>query len=300
MSVMPTQGAAESELLGEAAWGFVRYLSSYRGSPESTLRAYRSDLRKFRLFLEATFPEAQSPRDVSRPMVMRYAVSLSGMAARSVRRKVSCLASFFAYLLDLAEVDHNPAARIPLPKLPEVLPRDVKPEIVRALLAASRTPRERCLVVLLAATGIRAGELGAIQVEDVDLPNRQLLVRGKGRKERRLPLIPQAVEAIREYLGRRAEGALFLTEAGQASKHNLPGLILRRVVRRAGLDGRGITPHTFRHGFATQLVRAGVDVKTIQELLGHADLKTTALYLHADTSTKAAAVAAMTSVLFAG
>lgn len=283
--------------LGDAAWRFLRYLASYRRAAATTLTAYRADLRRFRCFLAQSFPEVQTPQDVTRGVVLQYGLSLSQMAPRSVRRKLACLTSFFGYLLDLGEIERNPVARIPLPKIPKTLQRELKPETVRAILAVAGTPRERCLVVLLATTGIRAGELAAIQVEDLDLPNKQLLVRGKGQKERQVPLIPEAVTAVRKYQGDRQSGHLLLTEAGYPSRHNLPGVILGRLVKRACLQGRGITPHSFRHGFATHLVRAGVDVRTIAELLGHADVKTTMLYLHSDTRTKEAAVASLSSVL---
>lgn len=298
MSLAVGTRVAETGALRESTWRFLHYLSSYRGSPGGTLKAYRADLRRFTAFLGQSFPEVHTPQQVSRQMVMRFGLSLSGLAPRTVRRKMACVCSFFRYLVDLDEIERNPAVRIPLPKVPETLPRHLNIETVRAALAATRTPREHCLVVLLATTGIRRAEAAAIRVPDLDLPHRQLLVHGKGLKERLLPLLPEAVSAIRSYLAGRETGPLFLTQDGRAIKGYLVGMILDRVVARAGLTGQKITPHALRHTLATELVRDGTDIRTVQELLGHSDLKTTARYLHSDTRTKQAAVASVSAALF--
>jgi integrase/recombinase XerD len=141
--------------------------------------------------------------------------------------------------------------------------------------------------------GLRRSEVGAIRLEDVDMNNQVLLVRGKGAKERMVPLMQETVEAIRDQLAVRIsshEPYLFLNPQGQRLPHDFLNRSLRRVILRAGLNPTRITPHSLRHTFATHLIRNGVDVRTVQELLGHADLQTTARYLHSDTRAKESAV----------
>jgi site-specific recombinase XerD len=140
---------------------------------------------------------------------------------------------------------------------------------------------------------MRRSEAVGITLEDIDLENGQLLVHGKGSKERTVPLTQEATEAIRHYLRCRKKTncqRLFVSQTGDAIQGRIVNRILNRVVAKAGLKGRGITPHTLRHTFATHLIRNGTDIRTVQELLGHSDIQTTARYLHSDTRTKQTAV----------
>jgi site-specific recombinase XerD len=155
------------------------------------------------------------------------------------------------------------------------------------------------------STGLRRSEAASITLDQVDLEHHQLRVRGKGNKERVVPLTPEVVQAIQEYLAWRLSGCEHAQAGGGTESDHLfisqmrgkpingarIHRIMRRLLERAGLSGAGITPHKLRHTFATHLVRNGVDVKTVQELLGHADLGTTAKYLHSDGQAKQAAVA---------
>jgi site-specific recombinase XerD len=157
----------------------------------------------------------------------------------------------------------------------------------------------RCLEKNQAMREVRIiSGVGAVKVEDVKLDDGLLLVRGKGAKQRMVPLMPQAAEAIRSYLAVRPESEqpyLFLSPQDRRLANDYLNRTLRRIVARAGLVKR-ITPHMLRHTFATHLVRNGVDVRTVQELLGHADLETTANYLHSDTRAKETAVGLIASL----
>jgi len=273
---------------------FLDYLRDYRSFSRMTVRAYGTDLRMFREFLEKRLGRVPAPDGIAREMVVQFGVSLKGAAPLTLRRKYACLSSFFGFLQDMGYAQTNPARRLPLPKVAQPVPVCLSEEMAQKLVAAADSPWSKALVVLLLSTGIRRSEAVGVTLDDLDLENRQLLIHGKGGKERMVPLTEQVVEAIEAYLSHRVETQsrhLFVSTYGG---HSLAGRVVNRmlnnVIRKAGLEGQGITPHKLRHTFATHLIRNGVDVRTVQELLGHADLQTTARYLHSDTRTKQAAV----------
>jgi len=194
----------------------------------------------------------------------------------------------------------NPARRLPLPRVSEYVPVYLSEEMAQRLIAAADSPWTKCAVVLLLSTGIRRSEAVAITLDDPDLEKRQLLIRGKGGKERVVPLTEQAVEAIQVYLPHRTKTQdrhLFVSAwKGHPIHGRCINRMLKIVIQKAGLAGQGITPHKLRHTFATHLIRNGVDIRTVQELLGHSELETTAKYLHSDTKTKQAAVGKLTNL----
>jgi len=202
----------------------------------------------------------------------------------------------------------NPARRVPLPKKAHTVPVCLTEEEAQQLVAAADTPWLRCLVVLLMSTGIRRSEAASVTLDDLDLDHGQLLINGKGNKQRVVPLNEIAIDAIREYLPYRSQGRLakgrplttsrlLVSQWGLQLAPRVVNSMLNRVLWKARLTGKGITPHKLRHTFATHLIRNGVDVRTVQELLGHADLETTARYLHSDTRTKQAAVVKLEGLL---
>ncbi len=275
----------------EAESRFLDYLASYRSYSPATVRAYRTDLKRFRRFLGNG--REPRPAEITRQMVVQFAVSLSGMAPLTVRRKLACLSSFFGFLQDMGYVQGNPARGLPLPKVEQLVPVTLSREDAHKLIAAADKPWHRCLVVLLLTTGIRRSEAAQINLEDIDLENGQLLVHGKGAKERTVPLTPEAINAIRHYLRHRRKTSshrLFVSQTGNPIHGRAINRMLNRLLEKAGLAGKGITPHKLRHTFATHLIQNGVDIKTVQELLGHSDIQTTARYLHSDTRTKQSAV----------
>jgi integrase/recombinase XerC len=288
------QPAAAAAGFDDAVAGFVDYLGSYRGYSVHTVKAYARDLREFRGLLRGRYPGAVAPDQVRREMVVQFALSLKGQAPLTVRRKLTAIASFYRFLEDTGSDVLNPARGLPLPKVAQCFPTCLTADQARALLEAAHTPWHRAMIALLLFAGLRRSEVAAITLDDFDLENAQLLVCGKGAKQRVVPLTPLVVEAIREYLSCRPQtesNHLFVSRVGGHPLHaRVAGRMLQHVLQRAGLDHEHITPHRLRQTFATHLIRNGVDVRTVQELLGHADLQTTARYLHSDTRTKQAAV----------
>ncbi len=290
-AVLPAAAAVGFD---DAVAGFLDYLSSYRGYSIHTVKAYARDLREFRRFLAERHRGVVAPDQVRREMVVAFALSLKGQAPLTVRRKLTVIASFYHFMQDTGSAVLNPARGLPLPKVAQCFPTCLTAEQAGALLEAAHTPWHRAMIALLLFGGLRRSEVTAITLDDLDLENAQLLVRGKGAKQRVVPLTPLVVEAIREYLQCRPQTGsqhLFVSRVGGHALHaRVAGRMLQHVLQRAGLGEEHITPHRLRHTFATHLIRSGVDVKTVQELLGHADLQTTARYLHSDTRTKQAAV----------
>jgi len=297
----PPRASTESDLaLEQAAAMFLEYLRSYRSCSPLSIQAYRATLRNFQQFLCSRPGPLPAPAAITRQLVIQYAVSLSHWSPVTVRSKLACLSSFFGFLQDMGYVSGNPAKRLPLPKLEQHIPVTLSEEQAQQLLAAAELPWHRCLIMLLLATGIRRSEAVQISLEEMDLTNRQLLVHGKGAKQRIVPLTRQAVKAIQHYLPHRPTAQsrrLFVNSRGQPIRGYMVNAALDEMLEKAGLAGQGITPHKLRHTFATQLIHKGVDVRTVQELLGHADLGTTARYLHSDVRTKLAAVGRLTGLL---
>jgi len=297
------QPAAAAVGFEEAVAGFLDYLSAYRGYSIHTVKAYARDLREFRRLLAQRYGSVRQPNQVKREIVMQFALGLAGQAPLTVRRKLTAIASFYRFLQDTGSATLNPARGLPLPKVTQCFPTCLSEEQARALLEAAHTPWHRALLAILLFAGLRRSEAAAITSEDLDLDHGQLLVRGKGAKQRVVPLTPLVVEAIREYLPCRPEtqsNHLFVSRVGgRPIAGRVINRMLKKVLEDAGMDEQGITPHRLRHTFATHLIRNGVDVRTVQELLGHADLQTTARYLHSDTRTKQAAVGKLAAA-FAG
>jgi site-specific recombinase XerD len=295
MSVATTEVPADRRIaFEEATAAFIDYLSSYRCYSIHTVKAYARDLREFRSFLGRGHPGVDCPDQVRREMVVQFALSLKGQAPLTVRRKLTAIASFYHYLADTGSAVLNPARGLPLPKVAQCFPTCLTAEQAGALLDAAHTPWHRAMIALLLFAGLRRSEVAAITLDDLDLDSGQLLVRGKGPKQRMVPLAPAVVQAIRDYLLCRPQTKsdhLFVSRVGgRPVAGRVTNRMLARVLEAAGLKQHGITPHALRRTFATHLIRSGVDVRTVQELLGHADLQTTARYLHSDTRTKQAAV----------
>jgi len=277
---------------------FLEYQRSYRSHSPLTVSTYRCDLNQFCRWLMRRLGSLPEPSAITRELVMQYAVTLSGRAAATVCRKITVLSVFFGFLMDLGELDTNPARRIPLPKPAGRIPNAISEEDAQKLIAAAESPFERAMLLLMLTAGLRRSEVGAIRLEDVKLDHGLLLVRGKGAKQRMVPLMPQTAQAIRDYLAARPDvdqPYLFLSPQGRRLANDFLNRTLRRIIARTCV-GKRITPHMLRHTFATHLVRNGVDVRTVQELLGHADLETTANYLHSDTRAKETGVALIASL----
>ncbi len=285
----------------QAVTEFLDYLAHYRNYSPLTVRGYATDLRMFREFLGTRLGRVPAPAEIKREQIIQFGVSRKGAAPLTLRRKYACLSSFYGFLQDMGYLQGNPARRLPLPRVSETVPVFLSEEMAQQLIAAADTPWTKCAVVLLLSTGIRRSEAVTITLDDLNLEERQLLIRGKGDKERVVPLTDQAVEAIQAYLPYRTKTQsrhLFVSAwKGQPIHGRCINRMLKIVIQKAGLAGQGITPHKLRHTFATHLIRNGVDIRTVQELMGHSELETTAKYLHSDTRTKQAAVGRLNGLL---
>ncbi|MBX5470637.1 MAG: site-specific tyrosine recombinase XerD [Thermoleophilaceae bacterium] len=274
---------------------FLAYLEFERGLSRNTLEAYRTDLLQFGRFLElrGTTAVEATARDVS-DFLQGLANGDSGAAASpaTVHRKAACLRSFYRHLRREGARDSDPTASLTAPrrghKLPNVLTRAEVARLVEQPRGSEPTAlRDRALLELMYACGLRASEAVDLEVGDVDLEEAVLRARGKGSKERVVPIGAKAVEALRVYLRRGRprlvgvlpEPHLFVNFRG--GKLTRQGLykIVRRHAQRAGLADR-MSPHTLRHTFATHLLAGGCDLRSVQEMLGHADVSTTQIYTH--------------------
>jgi integrase/recombinase XerD len=253
-----------------------------------TVDAYRRDLRHFAAFL------GRSPADAPTGDLERYLAELraSGNAPATVGRRVAAIRSFFRHQQLLEEREDNPAADLDLPRRRQKLPRTLSPgEAERLIEAAAGTQprdlRDRALIELLYGAGLRVSEAVSLEKGSISLDDRLVRCVGKGDKERLVPIGRQAAEAIRRYLSRgrphldrRHRPEVFLNAQGGPLTRAGAFLILRRRAAKAGLDPTRVHPHLLRHSFATHLLEGGADLRSVQEMLGHADLSTTELYTH--------------------
>jgi integrase/recombinase XerD len=276
---------------------FLAHLEFERGLSRNTLAAYRTDLLQFGRFLAERDREATSaePTDLSDFLADVARGDGNGRAACStatVNRKAACLRSFYRHLRREDEVVDDPAARLETPRRGKKLPEVLSYSEVQRLLAQPRgddaaTLRDRALLELMYASGLRASETIGLEVSDVDLEHGIVRARGKGSKERLVPVGGKALAAVRVYLrsGRpemireHDERKLFVNfRGGSLTRQGLYKIVLRHA-KTAGLADR-MSPHTLRHSFATHLLSGGCDLRSVQEMLGHADLSTTQLYTH--------------------
>jgi len=266
--------------------GFLALLAARR-SPR-TVEAYRRDLADFARFRGA------SPATASGADVQDWLTDLRarGLAPSSIARKASAARTFYRHLVLLGSRADNPAAEVPLPRKRTKLPRSLTPGEVERLIEAAngvqpRNLRDRALVELLYGAGLRVSEAVGLERGSVDLEERIVRCVGKGDRERLVPLGREAVEAVRRYLSRgrpyldrRHRPELFLNAQGGALTRAGAFFVLRRVALKAGLDPGRVHPHLLRHSFATHLLEGGADLRSVQEMLGHADLGTTEIYTH--------------------
>ena len=274
---------------------FLAYLEFERGLSRNTLEAYRSDLLQFGRFLEkrnGSALEATSADVADFLSALANGNGGPGASTATIHRKAACLRSFYRHLRREGMLESDPTAALSAPrrgrKLPHVLTRD---EVNRLLSEADSTEpaglRDRALLETMYACGLRASETIGLELPDLDLDEQVLRARGKGSKERVVPMGRQAVQALRLYLtsgrphivGGRVEPHVFVNFRGGALTRQGLYKIVRRHALRAGLADR-MSPHTLRHTFATHLLSGGCDLRSVQEMLGHADVSTTQLYTH--------------------
>ncbi|MGB2953707.1 MAG: tyrosine recombinase [Gaiellaceae bacterium] len=253
-----------------------------------TVDAYRRDLVALAAWL------GRPPGTVTTEELEHYVAELraEGLAAATIARRAAAARTFFRHLVLVGERSDNPAAELDLPRRTRRLPRTLSPGEAERLIeaAAGTTPRalrDHALVELLYGAGLRVSEAVGLAKTGVDLDERLVRCLGKGGKERIVPLGRPAADAVRRYisrgrphLDRRHRPELFLNAQGGALTRAGAFLILRRLAGKAGLDPERVHPHLLRHSFATHLLEGGADLRSVQEMLGHADLSTTELYTH--------------------
>jgi integrase/recombinase XerD len=275
---------------------FLAYLEFERGLSRNTLEAYRSDLLQYGDWLRRTGHDALS---VGHPELSAFATEIAAgredkppAAPATLQRKVACLRSFYRHLRRTSVLEGDPTAHLRAPKesrkLPQVLSRDEVAELLRQPRGTEPAAlRDRALLETMYACGLRASEAIGLEVGDVDLEAGILRARGKGAKERLVPVGSAAAAALTAYLqrgrprlvGERWEARLFLNQRGGGLTRQGLYKIVQRHAASAGLAAK-MSPHTLRHTFATHLLAGGCDLRSLQEMLGHADIATTQLYTH--------------------
>jgi integrase/recombinase XerD len=291
-----TEARAPAQRLTELTLDFLAYLELERGLSRNTLEAYRSDLQQFGEFLGR---RGTAPLDVESSDLAEFVSELADgregrrpVAPATLQRKIACLRSFYRFLRREQILERDPTADLRPPRsrgrLPKVLSRD---EVQRLLdQPRGNSPaalRDRALLETMYACGLRASEAISLELSALDIEAGILRARGKGSKERIVPIGSKAIETLRAYLerarprlvGLRDEPRVFLNLRGGGLTRQGLYKIVQRHARAAGLEQK-MSPHTLRHTFATHLLAGGCDLRSLQEMLGHADIATTQIYTH--------------------
>ncbi len=285
----------------EAIDSFLDYLALEKGFSENTVAAYRNDLHQLAGFVEEEAAKRGTipPWAVfDRQAMMSYLLDLKerGYAATTVARKVAAIKSFFGFMVADGIIKQNPTEGVSSTKVGKSLPKPISISQVQRLLeqpAKLSTPeakRDRAMLELLYATGMRVSELVSLNLADLDAEGGYVRCFGKGHKERLIPVHQRAVGAVKEYLDEvrpklvrsSEEKALFLNRRGERLTRQGLWQILKGYAKAAEL-GAEVTPHTLRHSFATHMLSGGADLRSVQELLGHANISTTQVYTHLTT-----------------
>ena len=270
---------------------FLEHLVVERGLAQNSLEAYRRDLLRYVSFLKGRRKQITA---LDRAEVARYLLALreAGLSPRSVARHLSAIRQFHRFLVREGHATDDPTAHLEAPRPWRRLPTVLSSEEVRRLLAPRQATspqalRDRAMLEVLYASGLRVSELVGLRLADLDLTVGVVHVLGKGDKERFVPLGEAAVASLRDYLThgrprlekRRASPHLFLARHGRGLTRQMFWRLLKRYVGAAGITKR-VTPHTLRHSFATHLLERGADLRSVQMMLGHADIGTTQIYTH--------------------
>lgn len=268
---------------------FIRYLEVEKAASAHTLRAYRRDLDDFFGYVKTR------PEDVDVISVRGFIAEQikGGLKKATVSRRLASIRSFFKFFYREGYIKSNPAKLVPNPKVPKLLPRFLSVDDAFSLVEKPEgigfiPARDRAILELLYSSGLRVSELSGLNVDDLDIREGLIKVRGKGRKERIVPVGSKAINAIKSYMVERIllkkkERALFINKRGTRLTDRGVRRIVIKYARALGINGQ-ISPHTLRHTFATHLLQGGADLRVIQELLGHSSLSTTQKYTHLDVT----------------
>ncbi len=274
---------------------FIMHLATERGLSDNYQLSTRRSLEGFADWAEKTRQIANS-QAVTLAELQEFLAhrKRAGLAAASIKLEVVALKIFFRWLAARARIPHDPAEVLPLPRIERFLPETLNEADIERLLEAPDIThplglRDRAMLELLYASGLRASELTGARLENLDLDHRMIRVTGKGNKTRLVPIGIKAIDAIRDYLGKerpelvtkRTGSHVFLTHHGKGMTPARLWQIVKAHAGRAGLE-QAVYPHLMRHSFATHLLDGGADLRIIQELLGHADISTTQIYTHVE------------------
>ncbi|QDT53150.1 Tyrosine recombinase XerD [Caulifigura coniformis] len=296
----PPGPAAQSNLVALSpathVESFLQYLAAECGMSANTIAAYRNDLRQFTEWSSSR--RIQSVQAVDLPLLGDYLQALHerNLSASTIARRLVALKMFFRYLVLEGVLTQSAVDLMSSPKLWEYLPTVLSPETVDKLLAAPTRAdayplRDRALLAVLYATGCRASEVSNLTIKSVRLADSIAHCRGKGNKERIVNLNPVAVSALEAYIAGertvmvrgRDQDALFVTRAGKALTRIMIWKLVKKYATRAGCADK-VSPHTLRHSFATHMLAGGAEIRALQEMLGHASIRTTQVYTHVEHS----------------
>ena len=284
----------------QAIESFLTYLAVEKGFSQNTVAAYHNDLYQLASFIEeeaAKGGSAPSWAGFGRQGMLSYLLNLKerNYAATTMARKVAAARSFFNFMMTEGNMKDNPSQNVGSPKVGRALPKPISISQVRRLLeeptkeSKPEAKRDTAILHLLYASGMRVSELVSLNLNDIDIGGGFVRCFGKGHKERLIPIAPRAAQVVGEYVKEarprlvhsQDEPSLFVNARGERLTRQGLWQILKEYARSAELEG--ITPHTLRHSFATHMLSGGADLRSVQELLGHANISTTQVYTHLTT-----------------
>ncbi|MFC2721528.1 MAG: site-specific tyrosine recombinase XerD [Flavobacteriaceae bacterium] len=281
----------------EAIENYANYLRFEKNASENTIEAYVSDLQKLQDFAEQNLMNI-TPITISYEHLQEflYQVSKINYSERTQARWISSIKGFFSFLLEDELREDNPSALLETPKLGLYLPDTLSLEEIEKLISATEentdlAKRNRCMIEVLYGCGLRVSELTELQISNINFKENYLKIQGKGDKVRFVPLADYTADFIKNYINNirskqkinpKHSDILFLNSRGAQISRQMVFLIIKEIVRKADIQ-KNISPHTFRHSFATHLLQNGADLRFIQEMLGHSSITTTEIYTHLNT-----------------
>ena len=281
----------------EAIENYANYLRFEKNASENTIEAYVSDLQKLQNFAEQNLMNIM-PITISYEHLQEflYQVSKINYSERTQARWISSIKGFFSFLLEDELREDNPSALLETPKLGLYLPDTLSLEEIEKLISATEektdlAKRNRCMIEVLYGCGLRVSELTELQISHINFKENYLKIQGKGDKVRFVPLADYTADFIKNYINNirskqkinpKHSDILFLNSRGAQISRQMVFLIIKEIVRKVGIQ-KNISPHTFRHSFATHLLQNGADLRFIQEMLGHSSITTTEIYTHLNT-----------------
>jgi integrase/recombinase XerC len=266
---------------------FIEYIADHKNYSKNTIKSYKEDLYQFLKFLQEEGIKDFEKVEYEHLIKFIGKLKLSNYKEKTIARKVASLKSFYKFLFSTKDIKKNPCLLLTSPKVPEKLPDFLTYDEILKLLNVSGKDtwqflRDKTILELLYSTGIRVGEIANLKIDDINFVDEVIKVRGKGKKERIVPFGKYALNCLMKYIEKRPnkkERYLFLNKYGKRLTERSIERIVKKYSLISGINKR-VTPHTLRHTFATHLLEKGVDLRTVQELLGHERITTTQIYTH--------------------